>query len=217
MKDLRAKNYLFQAIDKNILKTMAEKGSAKQLWNSMKTKFQGNDRVKRAQLNILKREFEILEMKVGESVTDYIGRVMSVANNMWSLGKVMTDVKIVEKVLRTLNEKFNYNMCSIEESKDTSKLSIDELQSSLLLHEQNFKIKKTDEQLLKTGDEGYSPDGRGNFRGISIFGYRGRGNFRGRGPGRGFVPRSSIKCHKCHKMEHYQNECPDLYKEVLSL
>lgn len=80
LKDLRAKNYLFQAIHKNILKIIAHKSTAK-----LKIKFQDNDRVKRAQLNVLKREFEILEMKVGESVTNYFGRVVNVVNNMRSL------------------------------------------------------------------------------------------------------------------------------------
>ena len=75
LKDLKTKNYLFQSIDKSILKTIAQKDTAKQIWDSMKTKYQGNVRVQRAQLQILRRNFEVLEMKVGESVTDYFSRV----------------------------------------------------------------------------------------------------------------------------------------------
>ncbi|CAM8927121.1 unnamed protein product [Rhodiola kirilowii] len=45
MKDLKAKNYLFQSIDKSILKTITQKSTAKQLWDSMKIKYQGNARV----------------------------------------------------------------------------------------------------------------------------------------------------------------------------
>ena len=48
---------------------------------------------------------------------------------------VKADVKIVEKILHTLTEKFNYIVCSIEESKDIDCLSVHELQSSLLVHE----------------------------------------------------------------------------------
>ena len=68
------------------------------------------------------------------SVTDYFARVMIIANNLRNLGEDMQDVQVVEKVLRTLSEKFNYVVCSIEESKDIQSLSIDELQSSLLVH-----------------------------------------------------------------------------------
>ena len=46
LKDLKAKNYLFQSIDKSILKTIIQKDTAKQLWDSMKLKYQGNARVK---------------------------------------------------------------------------------------------------------------------------------------------------------------------------
>jgi hypothetical protein len=48
LKDLKVKNYLFQSIDKSILKTILQKDTSKQLWESMKTKYQGNTRVKRA-------------------------------------------------------------------------------------------------------------------------------------------------------------------------
>lgn len=45
LKDLKVKNFLFAAIDKNILKTIAKKDSSKDIWVSMKTKYQGNQRV----------------------------------------------------------------------------------------------------------------------------------------------------------------------------
>ncbi|XP_048231264.1 uncharacterized protein LOC125370294 [Ricinus communis] len=139
LKDLKAKNYLFNSIDKTILKIITQKETSKQLWDSMKTKYQGNARVQRAQLQTLRRNFELMDMKIGESVTDYFARVMVVANDMRSCGENMPDVKIVEKIIRTLTENFNYIVCSIEESKDIDILTVDALQSSLLVHEQKFR------------------------------------------------------------------------------
>lgn len=152
LKDLKAKNYLFSSIDKTILKTITHKEASKQLWDSMAVKYLGNARVQRAQLQTLHRNFELLEMKQVESVTDYFGRVMVVANDMRNCGEDMLDVKIVEKILRTLTENFNYIVCSIEESKDIDNLSVDALQSSLLVHEQKFKKPSTggvEQQVLK--------------------------------------------------------------------
>ncbi|XP_058768298.1 uncharacterized protein LOC131642026 [Vicia villosa] len=176
LKELKAKNYLFQSLDKSILKTITQKETSKQLWDSMKLKCQGNTRVKRAQLNRLRRDFEVLAMKQGESITDYFGRVMTVANDMRNYGEDVDDVKIVEKILRTLNDKWNYIVCSIEEAKDIDQLSVDALQSSLLVHEQKFKVSGEDEHALKvTHEEKYGGRGRGRvvFRG-------GRGQGRGR-------------------------------------
>jgi hypothetical protein len=88
-------------------------------------------------------------MKSGECVSDYFSRVMSVANKMRIHGEHMRDVTIVEKILRSLNDKFNYIVCSIKESKDIDRLSIDELQSSLVVHEQKFHRHNGEEQALK--------------------------------------------------------------------
>jgi len=101
----------------------------------MKKKYEGNTRVKQLTLQALRKDFETLEMKVGESITDYFARVMSIANKMWVYGEKMKDVTIVEKILRSLTDNFNYIVCSIEESKDIDALTIDELQSSLIVYE----------------------------------------------------------------------------------
>ena len=100
----------------------------------MKIKYQGNVKVQRAQLQILRRNFEVLEMKVGESVTDYFSRVLLVANDMRNFGENMSSEKIVEKILRTLTENLNYIVYSIEESNEINSLTVEELQSSLLVH-----------------------------------------------------------------------------------
>ncbi|KAK6116990.1 hypothetical protein DH2020_049234 [Rehmannia glutinosa] len=144
LKDLKVKNYLFQSIDKSILKTILQKNTSKQIWESMKRKFQGNARVQRAQLQALRRDFEILEMKVGE------------------------------------------------ESKDIDSLTVDELQSSLVVHEQKFRKRDNEEHALKISlEEKIATRGRG------------RNNFRGRGRGRGRqgFNRATVECYKCHKLE----------------
>ncbi|KAA8540036.1 hypothetical protein F0562_026728 [Nyssa sinensis] len=205
LKDLKAKNYLFQAIDRTILETILEKDTSKKIWESMKKKYEGNARVKRSTLQALRRDFETLEMKVGETITDYFARVMSVANKMRVYGEAMTDVTICEKILRSLTDKFNYIVCSIEESKDMDALTIDELQSSLIVHEQKFHRSSCVEQALKV-----TIDGRVGGRG------RGRNNYRGRGRGRGGQEfnKAMVECFKCHNLGHFQYECPQWNKEA---
>ncbi|KAE8650591.1 hypothetical protein Csa_011412 [Cucumis sativus] len=91
LKDLKVKIYLFQAIDRTILKTILKKNTAKEIWDAMKKKYEGNARVRRSYLQALCREFEILEMKSGEGVTEYFSRVMIVANKMRTYGEDMQD------------------------------------------------------------------------------------------------------------------------------
>ena len=63
---------------------------------------------------------------------------MKITNEMQIHGEKMANVAIIEKILRSMTLKFNFVVCSIEESKDVNALSIDELQSSLLVHEQKI-------------------------------------------------------------------------------
>ncbi|GAU27929.1 hypothetical protein TSUD_160240 [Trifolium subterraneum] len=139
LRDLKVKNYLFQAIDRTILETILERETAKDIWDAMSRKYQGSSRVKRAQLQALRREFEILAMRENESVNEYFGRVLTIANRMSGQGERLTQVTIVEKILRSMQPKFNHVVCSIEISCDVTTLSVEELQSNLIVHEQRMK------------------------------------------------------------------------------
>ncbi|XP_015583224.2 uncharacterized protein LOC107262360 [Ricinus communis] len=141
-------------------------------------------------------------MKEGESVSDYFARILTIVNKMKANGESKGDGEVVAKILRSMTPDFNYVVCAIEEANDTSLLSIDELQSSLLVHEQRMKKKSSLEQIqalkISFGEQ---------FRGKG----RGRGSSRGRGRGRGkgsqTSHRSTIECFKCHKLGHFQWEC----------
>lgn len=55
---------------------------------------------------------------------------------------------IVKKILRSMTPNFNYILCSIEEFNDLSVMTINELQSSLLVHEQRMQGQKEEEHAL---------------------------------------------------------------------
>ena len=132
----------------------------------MKKKYQGTTWVKRQQLQALRNEFEILQMKQGESVDEYFSRTLTIVNKMRVHREKIEDVAVVEKILRSVDSKFSYVVCSIEESKDIDTLSIDELQSFLLVHEQRMtsNTSPTEEQALKPSTHGENSVGRGSNR-----------------------------------------------------
>lgn len=192
--DHKVKHYLYQSIDRVTIEQIQDRRSSKIIWESMKKKFGGNERVRKSLLQKLRRDFEILEMNESEKVEEYFKRVLTITNKMRSNGETMTESKVVEKILRTLSEKFMYMVVSIEESKDIESISIDELQASLVVHEGKFKkSERGDDQALKVAY------GRGS-------GTRGRG--RGRGRGKTYLDKSTVECYKCHKLGHFKNECP---------
>jgi hypothetical protein len=56
-------------------------------------------------------------------------------NSMVSLGKTVLDVKHIQKVLRSLPERFRIKVTTIEESKDLDSMKIEELVGSLQSYE----------------------------------------------------------------------------------
>ncbi|XP_012074098.1 uncharacterized protein LOC105635629 [Jatropha curcas] len=104
----------------------------------MKQKYQGSTKVKRAQLQALRKEFEMLNMKEGEKIDSFLARTLAVVNKMRVNGEDMNLSIVVVKVLRSLTPKFNYVVCSIEESTDLDTMTIDELHGSLLIQEQRM-------------------------------------------------------------------------------
>ena len=80
-------------------------------------------------------------MKSSESISDYHTRIMVIVNQMRRNGEALTDARITEKILRSLDPKFDFIVVAIEESKEVDKLMVDELISSLQAREQKI-VKK---------------------------------------------------------------------------
>ncbi|GAU49327.1 hypothetical protein TSUD_136420 [Trifolium subterraneum] len=94
-------------------------------------------------------------------------------------GEKYDDVRIMEKVLRSLDPKFEHIVTVIEETKDLEAMTIEQLLGSLQAYEERKKKKEdTEEQVFKTRvDSPREEHGRNNQR---------RGDDRGHGRGRGY-------------------------------
>ncbi|KAH7570890.1 hypothetical protein JRO89_XS05G0215500 [Xanthoceras sorbifolium] len=87
-----------------------------------------------------------LKMKEGEKVDEYFALTLTTVNNMKVHGEKIEQIIIIEKNLKSMTSRFDYVVCSIEKSNDLSKLTIDELQSSLLVHEQRMNSHNRDDE-----------------------------------------------------------------------
>ncbi|GAV77485.1 UBN2 domain-containing protein, partial [Cephalotus follicularis] len=109
--------------------------TAKEAWDTLQDEFQGSERVIAIRLLNFRRDYENLKMKDSEAVKDYVSRLMELVNQMRTYGEKISDQKLVEKVLISLPEKFDPKVSAIEESKDLSTVTLNELISSLQIHE----------------------------------------------------------------------------------
>ena len=121
-----------------------------------------------------------------ETINEYFSKVLAPTNQMKANGEKMSDLSIVEKILRTLSVKFDHIVVAIEESKNLTELSIDELQGSLEAHEQRLLERNTERNTEKSLEQVYQAQMQSKFDKPSENVWKGRKPWvRGRGRGRG--------------------------------
>ncbi len=145
-RDAKALFFIQQAVDEVIFPRIAAATTAKQAWSILKTEYQGSTKVITVKLQTLRRVFETFCMKNNESVQEYLARVSATVGQMRSYGETMNDEVVVAKVLRSLTPKFDHVVAAIEESKDLSNFSLDELMGSLQAHEARLNRSSTGEE-----------------------------------------------------------------------
>ncbi|KAA0056914.1 Retrovirus-related Pol polyprotein from transposon TNT 1-94 [Cucumis melo var. makuwa] len=146
-KNQKALTIIHQAIDDNNFEKISGATTAYQAWQILENTYKGVDRVKKVRLQKLRGDYESLHMKESESVSDYTSRLLAVVIEMKRFGETISDEQVVEKILRSLDEKFNFIVVAIEESKDLSTMSIDQLMGSLQAHEE--KLLKKNKQMTE--------------------------------------------------------------------
>jgi len=86
-KDRKVKAHLLQCIPDDILMQVAKKKSGKEVWDSLKARFVGADRVRDARLQTLKSEFDAVEMKDDDPLDQVVGRLTALSVKSSSLGE----------------------------------------------------------------------------------------------------------------------------------
>lgn len=111
---------------------------------------------------------------------------MGVVSQMHTYGATIDDQMIVEKVLRSLTSMFDHVVTTIEELKDLSVFSFDELMGSLQAHEVhiNKTLEKVEEKTFQVQDNNSVTTKRGRGRGSPLGGGGREGRIPRRGRGR---------------------------------
>ncbi|CAD6255874.1 unnamed protein product [Miscanthus lutarioriparius] len=232
-KDRKARAHLLQCLPDDILMQVAAKKTGKEVWDSLKARFVGEERVREAWLQTLKSEFDAMKMKEEDTIDHYAGWLTGMSVRYGNLDGSLDDAALVKKMFDIVPERFINVVAGIEQFYDLKKLAFDEAVGRLKAYEERTRrgasgAAKTDTgQVLLTQAEWEARQKRmsGEGSGRSRSQERGGGS-RGRGRGRGGNSsgrgghsdaakngtgkrgKSHIKCFKCHKTGHYANKCP---------
>ncbi|GJW46839.1 zinc finger, CCHC-type containing protein [Tanacetum coccineum] len=219
-KDKTVIAFLYQALPEEQLLQITKHKTAKAIWDALKTRHIGEERVQQARLQTLKSEFEMLHMKEDETIDTFTGKLTTLVNKAASLGHTVEDSVVVRKLLNVVPDKFLQIVASIEQYSDLDEMSVDEAIGRLKTFEERIKSKKipvdSQESLMFTRHEGQRKP------------FRERGRFnqsRGREQDKNNYKReerasfeedtrdkSQVTCYRCHKFGHYAYDCPNKRK-----
>jgi hypothetical protein len=176
----------------------------------------GDSRVREARRQKLRKEFDALAFKKGESVEDFALRTSNLLCELQTLGDNTTELDAVQKTLRVVPPQYSQMACSIETLLDLSTLSLEELSGRLAASE-GRGLPDQDEggRLLLTAEEwaarqqhgqGSSSGSKGSPRPKPQGGGSGEKE-KGGATGSNAAPRRAGNCRYCGKAGHWAKEC----------
>jgi hypothetical protein len=166
---------------------------------------EGNEKVKDAKLQTYRLKFEQLKMNEDETISKYFLRVEELVNAMKGLGEKFDDSLLVQKILRSLPDKFNPKVSAIEELNDLKTLSIDQLLGTLTAYEMRINKDKS-----STREASFKADKNTDSELDDIEAKFVRRLKKGSGKYQGKLP---FKCFNCGKIGHFASKCPHQKKD----
>ncbi|GJS61392.1 zf-CCHC domain-containing protein [Tanacetum coccineum] len=120
--------------------------TAKEIWKTLLITHQGNSQVKDNKIDLLVQQYEQFVISKDESIDSAFARFNTIITSLKALDEGYSSKNYVRKFLRALHLKWRAKVTAIEESKDLTSLSLDELIGNLKVHEM---IIKKDSEIVK--------------------------------------------------------------------
>ncbi|GJW60919.1 retrovirus-related pol polyprotein from transposon TNT 1-94 [Tanacetum coccineum] len=185
--------------------------TAKEIWKTLLITHQGNSQVKDNKIDLLVQQYEQFVISEDESIDSAFARFNTIITSLNALDEGYCGKNYLRKFLRDLHPKWRAKVTAIEESKDLTSPSLDELIGNLKVYEM---IIKKDSKIVKakvvrksialkakkeSSDEECSTSGSEDKEYVMATFQRSRDDKNGK---------SDRKCFRCGDPNHLIGECP---------
>jgi hypothetical protein len=152
--DRMALDAICSTVPLEMVTTLMTKDMAMEAWESIKMMRIGDERVRLATAQKLRREYETLTFNDSEGVEDFAMRLTGIINQLATLGDPKPDDKVVLKYLRIAILRYKQLVLSIETLIGVFTLSIEEVTCRLkAVEDGGGKSSIVEEKLVLTKDE----------------------------------------------------------------
>ncbi|GJX51237.1 hypothetical protein Tco_0278082 [Tanacetum coccineum] len=124
--------------------------TAKEIWDSLLITHQGNNQVKANKIDLLVQQYEQFIIPKEESIDNAFAKFNTIITSLKVLDEGFSSKNCVRKFLRALHPKWRAKVIAIEESKNLTTLSLDELIGNLKVYEE---VIKKDSKTIKSKRE----------------------------------------------------------------
>ena len=225
----KAINLMHCAISFEEYRKVSRCKSAKEIWDKLQLTHEGTKQIKQTKTDMLMREYELFCMKDDENIDEMFERFAVIINNLDMMGKSFEDEELVRKILRSLTNPWLSKTTAIQEGRDISTLTYDELRGNLIAfettHLKNDKKKKglalksrvEDENNSDMEEELPDDDEFSLFaqRMMKLWNKRNRikKGSTSKKESKKEISKKDVTCHYCKQPGHFKNECPLLQKK----
>ncbi|GKB63713.1 hypothetical protein Tco_0919899 [Tanacetum coccineum] len=141
---------IYNALPRKEYKRILMCNTAEEIWKTLLITHQGNSQVKDNKIDLLVQQYEQFVISKGESIDSAFTRFNTIITSLKALDEGYSSKNYVRKFLRALHPIWRTKVTTIEESKDSTSLSLDELIRNLKVHEM---IIKKDSEIVKANGE----------------------------------------------------------------
>ena len=128
---------IFQLIPETLVLQVGDIDNAKKVWEAIKARHMGADRVKEARLQTLMAEFDRLRMKYNDTIDNFVGKLSEIASKSNTLGENIEESKLVKRFLSSLpRKKYIHIVASLEQVLDLKTTSFEDIIGRLKAYEE---------------------------------------------------------------------------------